>query len=206
MSQEEILAMTVFDVLRRFWTSPGEMLLRGWNWKSSIFSSVLRALLFLCANLTAGWRAAGGAMLAEFVYRAITAGFYGAITQAFRQAQPAWAASVAALLLLPMVSHSMELALHLARGTPKIVASIICSVCFTAISTLFHLYATRRGALVVGDGTASLASDMKRLPGLIVGFVASGPIALYQLVLTRSSAPILKRSSASTPVPVDELH
>ncbi len=200
--------MTVFDVFRRFWMCPGEMLLRRWNWKSSIFSSVLRALLFLCANLAAGWHAAGGAMLAEFVYRAITAGFYGAITQAFRQAQPGWAASVTAMILLPLVSHSTELALHLLRGTPRIVTSIVCSVCFTAISTLFHLYATRRNALVVGDGTASLASDMKRLPVLIAGFVASGPVAVYRWIrpiLKRSSASILKRSSASTPVPVDEL-
>jgi hypothetical protein len=37
--------------------------------------------------------AAEGAMLAEFVYRGITAGFYGALTQAFRKAAPVWKAS-----------------------------------------------------------------------------------------------------------------
>jgi hypothetical protein len=36
---------------------PGELLLRQWNWKSALFSSVIRALIFLFANLTAGWRA-----------------------------------------------------------------------------------------------------------------------------------------------------
>ncbi|HLK20687.1 MAG TPA: hypothetical protein VKT81_17155 [Bryobacteraceae bacterium] len=129
--------MTVYRVLRELMRRPREMLLHRWNWKSSLFSSVLRALIFLCANLSAGWRAASGAMLAEFVYRAITAGFYGAITQAFRNAQPFWAASLTALVLLPLVSHSLELAVHLLRGTPKIVTSLISSVCFTAISTLF---------------------------------------------------------------------
>jgi hypothetical protein len=201
--------MTVFDVLRRLLTRPGEMLLRRWNWKSSMFSSVLRALVFLCANLTAGWRAASGAMLAEFVYRAVTAGFYGAMTQAFRNAKPGWAASLTALILLPLVSHSLELAVHLLRGTPKIITSIISSVCFTAVSTLFHLYATRRGALVVGDEAASLKDDLRRLPVLIAGFVASGPVWIYRWssawTLKRNSASILTRSSASTPVPVDEL-
>lgn len=182
--------MTVFDVLRELFQRPREMLLHRWNWKSSLFSSVLRAVVFLCANLTAGWRAASGAMLAEFVYRAVTAGFYGAVTQSFRHAQPAWAASLTALVLIPLVSHSLELAVHLLRGTPKILTSVISSVCFTAISTLFHLYASRRGALVVGAGAESLQSDLKRLPRLIAGFIASGPVAGYRWIVRRSSAPV----------------
>jgi hypothetical protein len=201
--------MTVFHVLRQLLTRPGEMLLRRWNWKSSMFSSVLRAFVFLCANLTAGWRAATGAMLAEFAYRAITAGFYGAITQAFRNAQPAWAASLTALILLPLLSHSLELAVHLLRGTPRIITSIASSVCFTAVSTMFHLYATRRGALVVGDEAASLRADLKQLPRLIAGFLAAGPVSLYAwssaLTIKLSSASIFRRSSASTPAPADEL-
>jgi len=189
--------MTVLDVLQQLLTHPGAMLIRKWNWKSSLFSSVLRALIFLFANLRAGWHAATGAMLAEFVYRAITAGFYGAMTQALRKAQPIGAANIVAMVLLPLVSHSVELLLHLARGTPKIKTSIIASVCFTMISTLFHLYATRRGALLVDSDAASLASDMKRIPRLIASFVASGPVAIYRVAI--------KRSSASAPAPVAEL-
>jgi len=194
--------MTVLDVLERLVTHPGEMLIRKWNWKSSLFSSVLRALVFFFANLRAGWHAATGAMLAEFVYRSITAGFYGAMTQAFRKAQPAWAANIVAMVLLPLVSHSLELLLHLLRGTPKIKTSIIASICFTTISTLFHLYATRRGALVVDSDAASLAADMKRIPRLIAGFVASGPVAVYRLIASRA---VVRRSSASAPAPLGEL-
>jgi hypothetical protein len=190
-------AMTVFDVLGRLATRPGEMLIRNWNWKSSMFSSVLRALVFLCANLTAGWRAASGAMLAEFIYRGITAGFYGAITQAFRAAEPAWAAGVTVMILLPLISHVLELAVHLLRGTPKIITSVIASVCFTVVSTLFHFYAVRRGALVVESGAESLAADMKRLPGLIAGFVALAPLHVYRR--------IVKRNSVSPPQPFGDL-
>jgi len=172
--------MTVSQALRQLVAHPFEMLIAKWNWKSSLFSSTLRALVFLCANLTAGWRAATGAMLAEFIYRGISAGFYGAITQSLKDAEPAWAAGVVAMVLLPLVSHSIELSVHILRGTPKIITSIIASVCFTAVSTLFNLYAMRRGALVVGAGSDTVKSDLKRVPRLIGGFLAAGPLWLIQ--------------------------
>ena len=164
---------TVAGVLRSIVFEPRRMLLEKWNWKSALFSSAIRALIFLFSNLAAGWRAASGAMLAEFIYRAVTAGFYGALTQAFRECEPPWAANLAVMLLLPLASHSIELMVHLARGTPRIITSISVSVIFTAISTLFNLYAMRRGALVVGEGCGSVASDLARMPELIGGFLLS---------------------------------
>jgi hypothetical protein len=174
--------MTVFDVFRQLLTDPRQLLIRKWNWKSAAFSSILRAAIFLFANLTAGWRAATGAMLAEFLYRAVTAGFYGALTQAFRDVKPEWAAAVAVMILLPLVSHSLELMVHMLRGTPKIVTSLVASVCFTWISTLFNLYAMRRGVLVVESGAGSLRSDLRKVPELIWSFVIAGPVALYRWI------------------------
>jgi hypothetical protein len=173
---------TIWNVLNRLWTNPGELLLRQWNWKSAAFGSVIRALLFLFANLRAGWHAAAGAMAAEFIFRAITSGFYGSLVQAFRKAQPPWTATLTLLILLPLVSHSLELALHLARGTPKLLSSMIASIAFTEISTLFNLYAMRRGAFVVGAEADSIASDMRQIPSLIAGFVASGPLAILRFI------------------------
>jgi hypothetical protein len=173
---------TIRDVLLDLRSNPGELLLRQWNWKSAAFSSVIRAFIFLFANLTAGWRAAAGAMAAEFLFRAITSGFYGSLTQAFRQAEPACMAAVTILILLPLISHSLEFAIHLARGTPKLLPSMIASIAFTEISTLFNFYAMRRGALVVGVGGSSLAADMRRIPLLIAGFVAAGPIAIARAI------------------------
>jgi len=167
--------MTVQDALGELVRNPREMLIRRWNWKSALFSSTLRALVFLFANLSAGWHAAAGAGLAELLYRGVSAGFYGAITQALREAEPEWLASVAAMILLPLISHSIEAAVHILRGTPKIIASIVSSVIFTMISTLFNVYAMRRGALVTGEGGATIAEDLRRVPGLIWEFVSSGP-------------------------------
>src|SRR5271165_6044487 len=112
--------MTVLEVLRQIRARPGELLIRRWNWKSAGFSSALRAAIFFSMNLRAGREAALGAMYAEFLYRSVTAGFYGAITQAFGEAEPAWAAGLIVMILLPVVSHSVELGVHLLRGTPKI--------------------------------------------------------------------------------------
>lgn len=173
---------TVSDVFRDLCTNPGELLIHRWNWKSALFSSIIRALIFLFTNLTAGWRAAAGAMIAEFIFRAVTSGFYGSLTQAFRTVEPAWTAALTVLILLPLISHSLELALHLARGTPKLMSSMVASVAFTEISTLFNLYAMRRGALVVGAEASSMASDMRRVPRLIAGFVASGPLMILRSI------------------------
>src|SRR5215510_14695129 len=76
---------TVGEVFRRLTRNPRRQLLQRWNWKSAFLSSLSRALIFFAANLGAGTRAAVGAMVLEFGYRAITAGFYGAITQSFRK-------------------------------------------------------------------------------------------------------------------------
>jgi hypothetical protein len=173
--------MSVFEVSRQVVAAPGE-LLRRWNWKSAVFSSIIRALIFFFSNLTAGLHAAEGAMLAEFVYRGITSGLYGALTQAFRKAEPVWQAGLTVMVLLPLSSHSIEFAVHLARHTPHLRTSVISSVCFTAISTLFNLYAMRRGVLITGEGSGSVGSDMSRIPALIAGFVACGPVALYRSI------------------------
>jgi hypothetical protein len=61
---------------------PYKYLLQRWNWKSAVLSSLLRASLFFVTNLVAGLPAAIAAMKTELVFREITSGFYGALTEA----------------------------------------------------------------------------------------------------------------------------
>ena len=150
-------------------------LLRKWNWKTALLSSVFRALLFLSVNLAAGWRAAAAAMATEFCYRAVGSGFYGALTQYFRTVEPEWKGLALATLLLPALQHSLEAGIHYVRGTPRLAASIGASVAFTAISTAFNLFAMRQGAFLVGTGSQSLGRDLSRLPGIVFAFVAVVP-------------------------------
>jgi len=45
----------------------------------------------------------------ELVFRARTSGSYGALTEAFCDADPAWTAGISAMILLALVNHSVEL-------------------------------------------------------------------------------------------------
>ena len=167
--------VSVGEVLLRFVREPGEYLLARWNWKSAVLSSLFRAAIFFFANLTAGLPAAMAAMSTELIFRGITSGFYGALTEGFSDAEPAWAAALAAMVVLPLTGHSMELAVHWLRGTRNLVPSITASVVFTALSTLFNLYAMKRGALIVGAGRGSLLEDLRRMPRLVLDFILLVP-------------------------------
>jgi len=179
---ESIKSVSVADVLRELVRDPGGLLVRRWNWKSALLSSLFRAAIFFGANLAAGWRAAVAAMSVEFLYRGISAGLFGALTQAFRQAQPVWLAASTAMVLLPLASHSLEFTVHFMRGTPKLLASIVSSVIFTALSTLFNLYAMRRNILIVGSEAGSLASDFRALPSILGGFLMIVPLSLLRIL------------------------
>lgn len=179
--------MTTGAALRRLLTHPVDLLIRRWNWKAALTSSIIRGLIFFFANLKSGMHAALGAMLAEYCYRALTSGFYGAITQTLGESEPEWQAALAASVLLPLSSHVIEFFVHLLRHTPNLKTSIISSVVFTIFSTLFNLYAMRRGTMVVGKGSRSFGDDMKALPGVIGGFLSVLPLWAWRSLRSREA-------------------
>lgn len=160
-------------MLRSIFTDP-TFLLRQWNWKSAIFSSLCRSAVFFLTTLPFGLRAASGAMFAEFLYRAFSAGFYGGLTQSFRRIEPRRIATLVAMIGIPAFSHTIEFLMHWLRGTPNLAVSISASFLFTIISTAFNLHAMRRGVLVVGQEGRSLLSDMRALPSTIFTFITCG--------------------------------
>ena len=149
---------TVSAVLRELRTDPGSILIRRWNWKSALYSSLIRSGLFFVVNLSAGTSAATSAMLTELAYRGLTAGFYGSLTQAFRKVEPCWKGALAALMLLMTISHSVEFGIHWLRGTPHLAGSIAASAMFTVLSTVFNIYA------MCAKGYSSQTRRRARLP------------------------------------------
>jgi hypothetical protein len=152
---------------------PWNALVRRWNYKSAILSALVRSQLFLAANLPAGLDAAVAAFVTELLFRFVTSGFYGALTQAFRRVEPPRKGTLAAIVVLPIVCHSAELLVHWSSGTPALARSMVASVVFTALSTGFNVFAMRHGSLVVGHGSPSLIQDLRTVPRLIAAFVAS---------------------------------
>jgi hypothetical protein len=151
-----------------------------WNWKSALLSAVLRALVFLAINWTAGWRSAGSAMAVEFVYRILTSGFYGSLIQRFRAVEPAWRAAIYVVLLLPALNQGLDLLVHWLNGTPKLAASVIASSVITVWAALFNLYAMRQGALVAGRDGRPFRDDLLALPALVGGFFLIVPRLVWK--------------------------
>jgi hypothetical protein len=174
------IAPTVGAVFEGLLRHPVRNLIHRWNWKSAVLSSLFRAAIFFFANLVAGWHAAVGALLAELALRAATSGFYGAITEAFSEARPVWAAMMAAMVVLPFANHSLEFLVHWWRGTPKLGVSITASAVFTAISTSFNVYAMRHGVLTVGRNSQSLPEDLGSILPLLGRFLLAGPRAIFR--------------------------
>jgi len=164
-------SVSVKDVLLRLIRHPVKYLCHNWNWKSALLSSILRASLFFATNLSAGFPAAMAALKTELVFRGVTSGFYGALTEAFREAEPPWTAALAVMFLLPIANHSIELLVHWIRGTQNLFSSVLASVILTAFSTLFNFYLMRRGAMIVGSGRGSLGTDLSRMPRLTLDFI-----------------------------------
>jgi hypothetical protein len=168
--------MTVSDVFRELIRRPGIHLIQHWNWKAATMSAAVRGPIFFAANLPAGLPAAMHALSLDVPLRLATVGFYAAIVQAFRRADPAWAASLTAVLLLVSLTHVSELIVHGLGGTARLRASMLASLAFSALSTLFNLYIMRRDVLIVGEPAARpLLEDLRHLPSLVFGFMVELP-------------------------------
>lgn len=174
---------TLRELIGALVRSPWEMLGRRWNYKAALLSSLVRASLFFTVNLSAGVDAAAAAAGAELALRFATSGFYGALTQSFRRVEPAWVATVAAMIALPSVAHTLEFLVHWSRGTPALAHSIVTSLAFTTVSTAFNLFAMRHGALVVGAGRQSLLADLALMPRLLASFILGAARSLARACL-----------------------
>ncbi len=174
--------MTLGTALFDFTVRPVDLLVRRWNWKAALTSSLVRGMIFFLANLSSGLSAAFGALAAEWMYRALASGFFGAMTQHISEIEPEWQAAVCVMVVLPLSSHSVEFLVHWLRHTPHLRASIAASLSFTVVSTLFNFYAMRRGTMVVGENASSFAADLRAMPRVIAGFVAAGPMWLWRAV------------------------
>ena len=73
------------------------------------------------------------------------------------------------------------------RGTPHLRIAEIVSLFVSAISALFNWYAMRRGTLLVGGEGGSFGGDLRRLPRLLFGFLASLPRRIVTKTILVSS-------------------
>jgi hypothetical protein len=156
-----------------------------WHWKSAAMSAFFRGLLFFATNVSSGPGAAARAMLVETLIRMPMVGVLAAVAQRLARVEPPWAGAMVAMTALPALAHIAEFAVHGAAGTPDLAASIVGSVAMSIVSTLFSLYAARRGVMVVGDAAQPLRDDLRRLPALIVEFATAPARAIVRASVRR---------------------
>jgi hypothetical protein len=100
--------LSIGCVLRNLCCDPVRYFIRRWSGKSAILSSAVRSALFSVANIGAGLPAARSAFLTDFLFRAATAGFYGALTQAFRDIRPVRTGTLTEMIGALTVGHGSQ--------------------------------------------------------------------------------------------------
>jgi hypothetical protein len=156
--------------------------IRLWNWKSAVLSLVLRGPIFLVATVRRGWEAALAALLTESVFCVLSAGFYGAVVQTLRDAQPLWLTLLFITVVMPAAFQLLEYGLHRLRGTPHLIPAEIVSLIVSGISALFNWYAMQRGTLLVGGEGRAFGKDVQSLPRLIFSFIVLLPTKMISMI------------------------
>jgi len=154
--------------------SPRQLVLL-WNWKNALLSIVMRGPIFFGAAFRQGWKSAMAALFAESVFCALTAGFYGAVVQTLKDADPQWLTGLFLTLVMPVIFQVLEYVLHWFRGTPHLRVAALVSMVASALAALFNWYAMRRGTMLVGREGGGFGGDLRRLPRLLLGFLAVLP-------------------------------
>jgi hypothetical protein len=141
-----------------------------WNWKVALMTAVLRgtACIFALRHMEHHARNHFGVVEAAFVL--LTCGFFSALQQqslAIRSELLAWFCCVVAV---PLTSLACDAGLHFwldGRDTRQLgLAGLI----FTLFSATFHWHMIRNGALLVGEESHTLATDLKRIPRLALSY------------------------------------
>jgi hypothetical protein len=182
MDKKPCSILAVDTVLLCLARNPYRHIIKRWNWKAACLSACSRSIAILAANLSAGPACAIGAMCAEACYRILASGFHSAVNQAFRYARPIWVTSAVSMFCVPAIGESIDLIMHHLRGTQRFGATIMVSLIFTALSTLFELFAMRRGILIVGPNSGSLIHDLREIPDLVISFLSEGARRLVFLL------------------------
>lgn len=159
----------------------GALPLRCWNWKAALLSVTMRSVALFCfVDHGAGDRlqAALHAGLVEAAHVSLTAGVYASLQQRSLGVRPRWLGNVLIVAGVPMGAQAVDYLLQKAAGTPHMQAASLGMVGWGLLSALFHLHLMRHGSMLVGEGAGTLRSDLRRMPRLVVLFVAAPVMAL----------------------------
>ena len=176
---------TIGKALLQVLNNPFYYFIQQWNWKSALFGAFNRGTIFFIATMKRGRVEMSVAVVVEILFTCATAGIYAAFTQAIRFAEPEWLGACIVALLIPGALYGADYFAHVWTGMHNVRPAVGVATGLSVVSTLFNLFIMRRGAMVVGEGSQPLWRDLIRIPGLIVQFLAAGPVWLWNLLAGR---------------------
>jgi hypothetical protein len=139
-------------------------------------SAVARSAVYAAAMARGNRQHELGVVLVEIAYVTLTAGIYAGMQQRALELRRRWLGNAIVVVGVPGLAQALDWLVHRAVGEAAPARATVAVCCFAAISALFHLHVMRNGAFLSGYGR-SLASDFRRMPRLIAGFVLK-PLAL----------------------------
>jgi hypothetical protein len=172
-------APSVLSVTYSLLTHPLRTFVYHWNWKAGLLSGIFRAALFTVAVIPREPAAIRGVVI-QLAFRVAVGGMWGSLAQAFQEAEPAWLAGLSVTAVLPVFVHLIEYAALRAGHVPHLRAGMIASVALSVASLLVNWSLMRKGLLLTGKGTNSLATDFSRLPAALAEFLLAGPRLLFR--------------------------
>ena len=151
-----------------------------WNWKVALMTAVLRGLACVAAlrHMEVHARNHFGVVEAAFVL--LTCGFFSALQQQALSIRSEWLAWFSCVVVVPLTSLDCDAGLHFwldGRQTRQLGAAALV---FTVLSATFHWHMIRNGALLVGDESHTLATDLKRIPRLTISYFTTPAMTLWR--------------------------
>ena len=92
------------------------------------------------------------------------------MTQRLRHAVPARRTATVVCVAIPCMMLTLQAAVHVATGTPRMKTGLVASFLFASIATAFNWFSMSQGAFVTGE-ERSFARDLLLVPKLVVQFV-----------------------------------
>ncbi len=151
-----------------------------WNWKCALLSAGARSLVYLAAMAHTGLRHGLVAVLVEIAYVSLTAGAYAGMQQRALALRNRSVGNLLVVLGVPGLAQTLDWLVHRFSGAPATHGAIIAVCAFTLLSALFHLHVMRNGVFLSGQGR-SLGDDFRRIPRLLLGFLARPAILFGNL-------------------------
>lgn len=155
-----------------------------WNWKVALVTAVLRGLVCVAALRHMEHHARNHFGVVEAAFVLLTCGFFSALQQQSLRIRAEMLAWFSCVVVVPLTSLACDAGLHFWLDGRRTRQLGVAALAFTVLSATFHWHMIRNGALLVGEESHSLKTDLQRIPRLTISYFTTPAIALWRLAST----------------------